>query len=262
MATPGRLIDHLNKGLNIKPKIIVLDEADKMMDMGFFDDVDYILRKLRGNGQQFMFFGATIPEETIELSKRYVKDPVKITTRKQGDERIPSSIDQSYYVVAETSDKLNLIVKTLQNLIDDFHSNSEEEILKILIFAKTRVATRRLTGTLNSMGFKTQYINSDLSQAAREQTLKYFEKKGGILIATDVVSRGIDIENVTCVINYDMPSEIETYVHRVGRTGRMGKAGKAITFVALDEHQLIHLIEKKYRTKIKRRRLEEKGRRY
>ncbi|MHA1382906.1 MAG: DEAD/DEAH box helicase [Candidatus Helarchaeota archaeon] len=259
VATPGRLIDHLTKGLRAKPKIIVLDEADKMFDMGFFDDVNYILKLIRSKNQQFMFFGATIPEETIKLSRRYMQNPVKITTRKKDDEQIPSSIEQSYYIVAESSNKLNLIYKILKNLLNN---NENQDTIKILIFVKTRIATRRLSEDLNHMGFRVRYINSDLSQAAREQTLNNFENNGGILVATDVVARGIDIEDVTCVINYDMPSEIETYVHRIGRTGRMGKAGKAITFVNLDEHSQIFQIEKNYKTKIKKRHLMERSRRY
>ncbi|MHA1377652.1 MAG: DEAD/DEAH box helicase [Candidatus Helarchaeota archaeon] len=255
VATPGRLIDHLKRGLKIQPLIIVLDEADKMFDMGFFDDVDYILRRIRGKNQQFMFFGATIPEETIALSKKYMQNPVKITTRKKDDERIPSSIEQTYYIVAESSNKLNTIYKILKQLENNHNNN--DKILKILIFAKTRMATRKLTENLINMGFRARYINSDLSQAAREKTLSEFEKKGKILIATDVVSRGIDIDDVTCVINYDMPNEIDTYVHRIGRTGRMGKSGKAITFVDLDEHQLIFQIEKKYNTRIKKRQIRE-----
>jgi ATP-dependent RNA helicase DeaD len=262
VATPGRLIDHLKRGLQIKPKQIVLDEADKMFDMGFYDDVSYILHLLKGINQQFMFFGATIPDQIIALSKKYMKDPVIITIRKEGEERIPSTIEQYYYVVAESSNKLNLIYKTLQNLINEH--NDKNGILKILIFAKTRIATRRLANDLMSMrlGFQTSYINSDLTQAAREKILSDFEKRGGILVATDVVSRGIDFEDITCVINYDMPNEIDTYVHRVGRTGRMEKDGLAFSFVSLDEHPLIFQIEKKFKTKIKKKILQRKGRRY
>ncbi len=251
VGTPGRLIDHLTKGLKIKPKIIVLDEADKMFDMGFYDDVSYILKLIRGQGnQQFMFFGATIPDETIELSKNYMKDPVMITIRKEHDERIPSSIKQFYYVVAESSDKLNHLINIISDLENNYNGSNQ---LKILIFVKTRVATRKLANTLYSLGFKAKFINSDLSQAAREKTLEEFQNRRMILVATDVVSRGIDIENVTCVINYDMPNEIQNYVHRIGRTGRMGKEGLAYTFVSLDEHPLIFQIEQKYKTKIKKK---------
>ncbi|MFX0132944.1 MAG: DEAD/DEAH box helicase [Candidatus Hodarchaeota archaeon] len=251
VGTPGRLIDHLTKGLKIRPKIIVLDEADKMFDMGFYDDVSYILKLIIGAGnQQFMFFGATIPDETISLSKRYMKDPIMITIRKKDDERIPLSIRQYYYVVAESSDKLNHLIHVMNKLQND---NGGNKRLKILIFVKTRVATRKLTTNLNGLGIKAKFINSDLSQAAREKTLEEFQNKGMTLVATDVVARGIDIENVTCVINFDMPNEIQNYVHRVGRTGRMGKDGLAITFVSLDEHPLIFQIEQKYKTNIKKK---------
>ncbi|NVM04289.1 MAG: DEAD/DEAH box helicase [Candidatus Helarchaeota archaeon] len=251
VGTPGRLLDHLTKGLKIRPKIIVLDEADKMFEMGFFDDVSYILKLIRGQGnQQFMFFGATIPDETISLSRRYMKDPVMITIRKQHEERIPSSIKQFYYVVAESSDKINHLIHIIKNLEDN---NTGNKKLKILIFVKTRVATRKLTNNLYGLGFRSKFINSDLSQAAREKTLEEFQNKGMILVATDVVSRGIDIDNVTCVINYDMPNEIQNYLHRIGRTGRMGKEGLAYTFVSLDEHPLIFQIEQEFKTKIKKK---------
>ncbi|MFX1294381.1 MAG: DEAD/DEAH box helicase [Promethearchaeota archaeon] len=249
VATPGRLLDHLQRGLRAKPKIIILDEADKMFDMGFYEDVSYILKLLNGKTtQQFGFFGATIPDQTLELTKKYMQNPVIITIRNKNEERIPESIEQVYYISAESSDKLN----TLINLLNSFQ-NSQRNHLKILIFAKTRFGTKRLAETLNQMGFPTTYINSDMRQATRENTLEAFEQRGMFLVATDVVARGIDIENVTHVINYDIPEDIKSYVHRIGRTGRMGKKGMAITFVTPEQLGLINEIERKYKTTIKRR---------
>ncbi|HUX99446.1 MAG TPA: DEAD/DEAH box helicase [Candidatus Deferrimicrobium sp.] len=259
VATPGRLIDHLKRGLKINPKIIILDEADKMFDMGFYEDVNYILKLIKGQTpQQFGFFGATIPDRTVSLAKRYMQNPVIITTREKGDEKIPSSIEQFYYILAETSDKLNALINIL-NQLEQKH-NGDEKPLKILVFVKTRVGTRRLTETLNQMGFPANYISSDLRQMAREQALEEFERNGMLLVATDVLSRGIDIENVTHVINYDKPEDVDDYLHRIGRTGRMGKDGVAITFIMPEEEFLITRIEEQYGTIISKRYLNNRTR--
>jgi ATP-dependent RNA helicase DeaD len=252
VATPGRLIDHLKRGLKINPKIIILDEADKMFDMGFYEDVNYILKLIKGRTpQQFGFFGATIPDRIVSLAKRYMQNPVVITTREKGDEKIPSSIEQFYYILAETSDKLNALINIL-NQLEQKH-NGDENPLKILVFVKTRVGTRRLTDSLNQMGFPANYISSDLRQMAREEALEQFEKNGMLLVATDVLSRGIDIQNVTHVINYDKPEDVDDYLHRIGRTGRMGKDGVAITFIMPEEEFLITRIEEQYGTTIRKR---------
>ncbi|NVM52214.1 MAG: DEAD/DEAH box helicase [Candidatus Helarchaeota archaeon] len=250
-ATPGRFLDHLKRGLRIQPKMIVLDEADKMFEMGFYEDVSYILNLIKGNRpQQFMFFGATIPDETVELARKYMRDPVTIIIRKKHEERIPSSIEQVYYIISDSGDKLNTLINILDNLHDEY--NGKEDQLKILVFVKTKVGTKRLTRTLHQMGFQAEFISSDLRQASREQILKDFQQHGMLLIATDVVARGIDIENVTHVINYDKPEDIKSYLHRVGRTGRMGKYGKAITFITPENESLITEIEQTYKTQIKK----------
>ncbi len=134
--------------------------------------------------------------------------------------------------------------------------------LKILIFVKTRIGTKRLTQTLHQMGLPAEYISSDLKQATREKILKDFQDNGTLLIATDVVARGIDIDDVTHVINYDKPQDIKSYVHRVGRTGRMGKEGMAITFITPEDESIITDIEEKYRTEIKKRYLHGRYGRY
>ena len=249
VATPGRMIDHLSRGLRIRPKIIVLDEVDKMLEkMGFFEDVNHILKLIkRKSNQQFMFFGATIPDSTIQLAKKFMHDPVMITIRKKDEDRIPPTIEQFYYISNSSSDKLNTLIKLLDILLE------KEDEEKILVFVKTKVGTRRLAQDLNQLGFNAIYMTSDMSQNQREQTLANFQRDATLLIATDVLSRGIDIENVTHVINYDVPMDIESYVHRVGRTGRIGKTGTAITFIAPEEQIIIKEIEEKYKTKIKKR---------
>lgn len=267
VATPGRFIDHLRRGLHCDPEVIVLDEVDRMFDMGFYDDVSYILRRLRGKkrprnqNSQFMFFGATIPDETIKLSKKYARNPVTIKIRRKGEERIPSSIEQYYYIIEDSSGKLNALTSVLDDITDEYDKKNESP--KILIFVKTRVGTKRLTKELHLMGYRSvEYISSDLSQRQREMTLEYFKNKGNFLVATDVVSRGIDIENVTHVINFDFPQDINTYVHRIGRTGRMGSKGTAITFVFFEKEYLITQIEEKYKTKIKKKMIESYDRSY
>ncbi len=254
-ATPGRLLDHLRHGLIIKPKIIVLDEADKMFDMGFFEDVNYILKLLQTHApQQFGFFGATIPDETVSLAQRYMQDPVIITIRQRHEEKIPKTIDQSYYITAESGDKLNFLIKIIDDLKESHNGNKNS--LKILVFVKTRSDSRALAETLNQMGYNANCINSDMRQVAREMALEDFKKYKMLLIATDVVSRGIDIDDVTHVINFDVPSKIEDYLHRVGRTGRMEKEGCAITLATPEELVLIDEIEQKYNITIKKKYLQ------
>jgi len=252
VATPGRLLDHLKRGLKAKPQIIVLDEADKMFDMGFYEDVSYILKLLRTpSAQQFMFFGATIPDETISLTKRYMQNPVMITIRKKDEEKIPESINHFYYVIAESSDKLNTLVRILTQIKDEH--NGDIRALKVLVFVKTREGTRTLAENLTYMGFKADCINSDMKQGLRERTLEGFESHGMLLVATDVISRGIDIDDVTHVINYDVPRDIESYLHRVGRTGRMGKDGQAITLITPEDLGLINEIESTYNIRLQKR---------
>lgn len=252
VATPGRLLDHLKRGLKIYPKIIILDEADKMFEeMGFFEDVSYILKLIKSKyPQQYAFFGATIPDKTISLAKRYTKNPVSITIRHKDEERVPASIEQYYYVLSDSGDKLNTLVNILDDLQNKHNGNLHE--LKILIFVKTRVGTKRLSQNLHQMGFEAEYISSDLSQTSREKIIDDFEHHGTLLIATDVLARGIDIEDINIVINYDKPQEIETYVHRIGRTGRMGKEGLAITFVTPEDEGFITEVENKYNIRIKK----------
>ncbi|MBD3229135.1 MAG: DEAD/DEAH box helicase [Candidatus Lokiarchaeota archaeon] len=261
VATPGRFIDHLKRGLRkqLRPKMIVLDEVDRMFDMGFYDDVSYILKLLRGKGrrrnrnkQQFMFFGATIPDKTIKLSRKYARNPVTIKIRRKGEERIPSSIEQYYYIVEDSTGKLNTLTNVLDEISDEYKKKNETP--KILIFVKTRIGTKRLTKELHQMGYHSvRYISSDLSQRQRESTLEHFKNSGDFLVATDVVARGIDIDDISHVIQYDFPQDIKTYVHRIGRTGRMGNKGVGITFVFYEKEYLITQIEQKYKTRIKKK---------
>ncbi|MHA1277336.1 MAG: DEAD/DEAH box helicase [Candidatus Helarchaeota archaeon] len=248
-ATPGRLLDHLKQGLKIKPNIIILDEADKMFEMGFYEDVRRILRFLKSKyPQQFGFFGATLPDPIVKLARQYTNNPVIITIRQKHEERIPKSISQEYYICAETSDKFNLLIKILTEI-----QETNNDIPKILIFVKTRVQTRRLADELSQMGFPATSISSDMKQFSRERTLEAFQSTGMILVATDVLARGIDIEDITHVINYDVPRDIKSYVHRIGRTGRMGKSGRAITFIVPEELDIINEIEETYQIRLKKR---------
>lgn len=252
VATPGRLLDHLRRGLRIFPKFIILDEADKMFDMGFYDDVSHIIKLIRSKSkQQFAFFGATIPDETISLARKYAENPVSITIRKKHEERIPATIEQYYYIIVDAGEKLNTLIKILDDLLNKNNGNMDQ--LKILIFVKTRVGAKRLAKTLHQMHIEAEFISSDLRQASREKVLADFGRNGTLLIATDVVSRGIDVDDITHVINFDKPQDTETYVHRVGRTGRMGKEGMAITFITPRDEGYITAVEDQFRTRIKKR---------
>jgi len=219
IGTPGRLKDLINrKCLNLLPfSTIVLDEADRMLDMGFIADMKLIMSKM-SEKRHTLFFSATVSKEVESLVKAFLKDPVTISV-KTGD--TAKSVDQDVVKIAgrEKIDVLHdLLIKP--------------EFNKVLIFGKTKHGVERLSKTLNDRGFKSDSIHGDKNQTARQRALNKF-KEGlvQILVATDVAARGLDIPDVTHVINYDVPATYDDYVHRIGRTGRGNKKGKAITFV-------------------------------
>ncbi|MHA1143729.1 MAG: DEAD/DEAH box helicase [Candidatus Helarchaeota archaeon] len=252
VATPGRMLDHLRRGARnfLRPKIVVLDEADKMLEMGFIEDIDKILYQMRQPKQQKLFFGATMPERVYKLTKKYMKNPkfVSLIREQQRKSRVPKEIQQYYYNVSDDTDKLNAICKTL-DLIADEHENGN---YKILVFVRTRKSADKLSRFLKEMGYETLAIHSDKSQFQREKIMNAFRNHAQLLIATDVASRGLDIDGITHVINYNMPQIHEDYIHRIGRCGRMGKKGVAITFISPDEHRMLTEIEQQLKTKINR----------
>lgn len=239
IGTPGRLLDHLRRGTlkmnNLN--IAVLDEADEMLDMGFIDDIKLILDHTPDE-RQTLLFSATMPREIMYLAKRYLKAPE--TVKVSQDEITAPSIDQIYYEVKERQK-----VDGLCRLLDC------ENIARSIIFCRTKRGVDELYSSLQARGYQAEGLHGDLSQAQRNKVMRMF-KEGKVehLIATDVAARGIDVENVSHVINYDVPQDPESYVHRIGRTGRAGKSGIAITFVTPREYRQLRLIEKTAQTRI------------
>lgn len=239
VGTPGRMLDHIRKNtirLN-NVKLLVLDEADEMLDMGFIDDIEAIIKQVPTD-RQTLLFSATISHEIKKLSNRYLKNQEFITIN-QGDVTVPS-IKQVYYKVLEAN-KLDGLCRIL-----DFN-----DIELGMIFCRTKKAVSELTEALQTRGYLVDGIHGDLNQSQRERVMKQFREKSiEYLIATDVAARGIDVEDVTHVINYDIPQDPESYVHRIGRTGRAGKNGIAITLVTPREIKQLRTIEQKINIKI------------
>lgn len=228
VATPGRVLDHMARGTidfsNIR--FVVLDEGDRMLDMGFIDDVEKILRATPKN-RQTMLFSATMPDQVVRISQRYMNNPE--TLMLQQDEITVKKIRQRVLGV-DRKLKLDLLMKILR----------DKDVHKVMIFCNTKDWAERMGDILWKKRFKATSIHSGLSQNKRNQVINDFNNgRYSILVATDVAARGLHIENVTHVINYDIPRNPKDYVHRIGRTGRAGKEGDAITFVTqIDEHLL------------------------
>ncbi len=240
VGTPGRVMDLMRRGhLDLSGiKFLVLDEADRMLDMGFIDDIRWIISKANRN-RRTLLYSATMPPEIIRLAKRYMRNPERIFLSK--DEKAPEKIKQ-YYVEVSKGDKLKKLV-TLLN----------EEKGKYLIFLNTKTGVQYLARRLREAGFPAREIHGDMRQASRTRVMDDFKAgKVNILIATDVASRGIDVQGITHVVNYDVPRYPKDYVHRIGRTGRMDANGKAITFVTPDDMEFLWRIEDYLGRKIKR----------
>jgi superfamily II DNA/RNA helicase len=219
VATPGKLLSHLNLGyVPVQGlEFLVLDEADRMLDMGFIDDIKRIIKFLPAE-RQTLLFSATMPPAIRELAKQVLHDPVEITIALS---KPAEGVDQQAYVVFDMN-KANVLEHVLR-------TNPAE---CIVIFAGRKVEVRNLNRHLQKKGFNARAMHSDLDQSEREETMLAFRnRKLRILVATDVVSRGIDIDDIDLVINYDVPKDPEDYVHRVGRTARAQRKGTAITFV-------------------------------
>ncbi|MEK6812780.1 MAG: DEAD/DEAH box helicase [Nanoarchaeota archaeon] len=224
VATPGRTLDHMhrkNMPLN-KVRIAVLDEADKMMEMGFIDDVRKILSYLPKN-RQTLLFSATIPEEVRKLVQQFMQNPIFVKTTAHVEQE---KLSQYYYMV-DSQEKFSLLVHLLQY----------ERPGIAIIFCATRRRVDALAKNLSKQGFEVHALHGGLSQSQRRHSLgKIREQKAEILVASDVASRGLDIQGVTHVINYDSPRTAKDYVHRIGRTARAGKEGKVITLVASEDY--------------------------
>ena len=220
VATPGRLMDHY-KRKNIrfdKIKTVVLDEADRMLDMGFFDDVTKIIEKVK-NRRNLGLFSATISQEVMTVSWMYQRDEVEITVPADTDNR--PDITQ-YSITCPPLEKIDMVSRLIRTL----------RLERTIVFCNTKVMCQRLRDDLVRMGLDADCIHGDIPQQKREKTMRTFKDgKLPILIATDVASRGIDVDDVDCVINYDVPEENEYYIHRIGRTGRAKKKGIAVSIL-------------------------------
>lgn len=233
IATPGRLLDlYKQECINLKSvKTLVLDEADLMLDMGFIDEVSKIERLCPAK-KQLLLFSATMPLKVVELANTILKDAVQIDVTPTTS--AAESVNQVLYYVSKTK-KMELCLHILRNTIKG----------DILIFRRTKFGVEKLENMLKKNGYAVESIHGDKSQSGREEALNNFKnKQASILIATDIASRGIDIDKLDAVINFDIPNVPETYVHRIGRTGRAGNLGNSYSFCATDEKLYIKSIEK------------------
>ncbi len=221
IGTPGRVMDHIERGtLKLdKATKIILDEADEMLDMGFREDIEFVLSKMPQN-HQTVFFSATMSKPIMEMTKKYQRDPQVVKVNHQ--EMTVSNIEQSYFEVRGPQKK-----DVLTRVLDMYSLKSS------IIFANTKRMVDEIVGDLQAKGYFADGLHGDMSQAQRQNTLDKFRKNTlEILVATDVAARGIDVDDVEAVFNYDLPADEEYYVHRIGRTGRAGKSGRAFTFVS------------------------------
>ncbi len=233
VATPGRLLDLMNQGYVYldQLEILVLDEADRMLDMGFINDIRKILREVPDQ-RQTLFFSATMPPQISSLAHSILNNPVKVTVTPVSS--TAEKVDQSVYMVNK-KDKQSLLV----------HLLNEQQIRRTLVFTRTKHGADRITRDLRKANINADAIHGDKSQSSRQRSLENFKKgKLKVLVATDIAARGIDVDGLTHVINYDLPNVAETYVHRIGRTGRAGAEGIALSFCDAEERAYLKDINK------------------
>jgi len=239
VGTPGRVMDHMRKGtLKLGGlQALVLDEADEMLRMGFIDEVEWILEQTPDK-RQMALFSATMPKEIVRIAKRHLKEPQEVSIKAKT--ATAETIRQRYWRVSGVH-KLDALTRILEG--EDFDG--------VLIFVRTKLATNELAERLEARGYQAAAMNGDMAQKDRERMIARL-KKGSldILVATDVAARGLDVDRISHVINFDIPSDAEAYIHRIGRTGRAGRRGDAILFVAPREQRMLGVIERATRQKI------------
>lgn len=243
VGTPGRVLDLIRRGvLNLKDiEFLVLDEADEMLNMGFIDDIEEIIKN-SNDSRQTLLFSATMPNEIKKLAKRYMKEDAKHVAIVKNAMTV-STVSQYYYEIKH-KDRFETLCRVLD----------VDEPTAAIIFCKTKKGVDELVESMQARGYSVEGMHGDMTQVHRMNTLRKF-KEGNLefLIATDVAARGIDVENVTHVINYDLPQDTESYVHRIGRTGRANREGVAYTLVSPREYMVLKQIEKATKGKIKRK---------
>ena len=245
VGTPGRIMDHIERSsLDISNiKTFVLDEADEMLRMGFIEDIDWILEHAPEQ-KQIALFSATMPKAIRNIAVKYLKNPVKVTIEPQTE---TSNLISQYYIPVNFPEK----TKMLKRILEIYKNSSMDNISGVIVFARTKMDTIAICEDLLTSGYKAVALNGDIDQKQRERTIKDL-KQGDvdILVATDVAARGLHVDRITHVLNYDMPHDSETYMHRIGRTGRAGKSGTAISFVTKSERHNIRNIENFSKIKI------------
>jgi ATP-dependent RNA helicase DeaD len=239
VGTPGRVLDHMKRGtLDLTQiKCLVLDEADEMLRMGFIEDVEYVLKETPPE-RQVALFSATMPAVIRRIAQTYLKDPAEVTIKSKTS--TATNIRQRYWLVSGYN-KLDALTRILE----------AESFDGMIIFARTKAGTQELADKLEARGYNVAALNGDMEQRARELTVaRLKDGRLDIVVATDVAARGLDVERISHVFNYDIPTDTESYVHRIGRTGRAGRSGEAILFVAPRERHMLKLIEKATRQPI------------
>ncbi len=239
VGTPGRIMDHLDKGtLDLSElRYLVLDEADEMLKMGFAEDVETILAKTPVD-KQVALFSATMPAQIRRISAKYLRDPDEITVRTR---TTTSAGTTQRYLVVSPSQKVDALTRILE--VENFEA--------MIVFTRTKGQTETLAERLRARGYAAAAINGDIVQAQRERTVEQLRSgRLDVLVATDVAARGLDVERISHVVNFDIPTDTESYVHRVGRTGRAGRTGDAISFVTPRERRMLTAIEKATRHKL------------
>jgi ATP-dependent RNA helicase DeaD len=239
VGTPGRVMDHLKKGtLNLgELSMVVLDEADEMLNMGFLEDVEWILQQMPKQ-RQVALFSATMPAQIKRIAQTYLNNPAEILIRSKTT--TAANIRQRYWMVSGLH-KLDALTRMLE--VESFDA--------MIIFARTKVSTEELASKLEARGYAVAPLNGDVPQQQRERTVQRLrDGQLDILVATDVAARGLNVERISHVVNFDIPLDIESYVHRIGRTGRAGRSGEAILFVSPRERRLLAAIERATRQPI------------
>lgn len=244
VATPGRLLDHLRRGsISLgKLKVLVLDEADQMLHMGFLPEVEAILAQTPAR-RQTLLFSATMPQQVRQLAQQVLRNPQEVRIRAK-----QVTLSEIKQIVVQTTDRAKQ--DDLCKLIDQYRP------YLAVVFCRTKRRASTLNQALQERGYAADELHGDLSQAKREQVMKRFrEAKLQLLVATDVAARGLDVEGVTHVFNYDIPPDAESYIHRIGRTGRAGQTGMAVTFAAAKDRAALETIERGIRMTLPRRKL-------
>ena len=240
VGTPGRLMDHMRRKTVSFTDLscVILDEADEMLHMGFIDDVEWILDKTPDDSQ-IALFSATMPKPIRKIAQKYLTSPKEIIVK--SDKTELETINQQYWMIKGIK-KIKALIRIMEAVTFD----------GVIVFTKTKTATLEVAKALESKGFKAEALNGDLAQSARERTINRL-KNGyiDILVATDVAARGLDVDRISHVINYDMPPKVEPYIHRIGRTGRAGRTGEAILFLSRNERWMLKNIERATKQKIK-----------